>query len=163
MESDKCFDMTEGTPIFSEAPNGKAIQLPTITLNPASNFFQSFKGNDLMLCQKRDTSIGHLFESWNYDQNNNNNPEIFTFSDQKNDKIVQEPAILSVLGKRQLENVEGSEFQVAEPSMKRDFSLFIRKGLMSTGTDDGFFRDFEANNMDMADLNQSVFGWAKAN
>jgi hypothetical protein len=162
MESDKGFDVSDSTPMFSEAPSGKPIQLPTITLNPNTTFFQGFKPSDLMVCKRKETSIGHLFESWNFENNNNN--ETFIFADQKNDKNGQEPTATSILGKRQLENAEGSEFQIPEPSMKRDFSLFLRKGLMSNGTEDGgYFRgDLEGTNIDLMDFSQNLFSWTKA-
>jgi hypothetical protein len=169
MESEKCFDMPDATPLYNDG-NNQVMQLPQITLTPQVSMFQGFKGNDLMI-SKSEISLGQIFDSWGNEQN----MEMFNFSEQRLEKSVQEvQQPTSVLGKRQLEASEDQSFQVPEPLMKRnELSIYNRKAMISNGVDDkdlmapAFRRDSSVNiaydsNIDLMDFNQPFLEWAKA-
>jgi hypothetical protein len=181
MESEKCFDLSESTPLYTEAPAQplQVTQYPTITLTTPQVYQIQFpKSNNELLISKQEMSLGQLCEVWNFDSQNN---EMLYFADQKEKQSTQ-PAYLdrgSVLGKRPLdiENQENTKFDVPEPLMKRphELSIFNRRGMMSTGTEDKEIlrtilrRDSSTVEeydsivaVDLMDFTQSYYGWAKA-
>jgi hypothetical protein len=143
MESEKCFDMTEPTPAESNYTGFPQVQ-------PAKSY-------DLF-ASRSEMSVGKIFESWNSDMQQIEAKES------------------GLLGKRQLETDNVSAlFQVPEPSNKRqqEVNLFVKKGLISTGTEDKeFFRSIlgrnnsecEQNmNFDLMDFNVAPpSAWTKA-
>lgn len=162
MESEKCFDMTEPTPLTTCAES--TYTLPALSLTPQIPQVQpSGRSFTDLFASRSEMSVGKIFESWNNDLQQTN---VVEFSDAKDG---------SILGKRQLEadNVSAL-FQVPEPSGKRlqDCNLFVKKGLISTGTEDKeFFRSMlgrnnsecEQNmNFDLMDFNTASAGWTKA-
>jgi len=120
MESEKCFDMAESTPmttISAEAGNS----LPPLDLTPVPT-----KSFDLF-ASRTEMSVGQIFEVWN-------------------SEFQKEQQQEGILGKRKLDT---DTFQVPEPSMKRQESntLFAKKGLISNGLEDKeFFRKMLRNN-----------------
>jgi hypothetical protein len=181
MESEKCFDLSESTPLYTEAPAQplQVTQYPTITLTTPQVYQIQFpKPNNELLASKQEMSAGQLCEGWNFDLQNN---EMLYFADQKEKQSTQ-PAYLdsgSVLGKRPLdvENQGNTKFDVPEPLMKRphELSIFNRRGTMSTGTEDkeilrtalrrdsSVVEEYDTNvAVDLMDFTQSFYGWAKA-
>jgi len=163
MESDKCFDMPDATPLYKDA-NTQVMQLPQITLTPQISVFQGYKPNELII-SKQEMSLGQIFDSWGNEQPN---MEMFSFLDQRLDKPVQEvQQATSVLGKRQLETPEDQTFHVPEPLLKRhELSIYNRKAMISNG-EPVFRRDSSVNmefdtNVDLMDFNQPFLEWAKA-
>jgi hypothetical protein len=180
MESEKCFDLSESTPLYTEAPAQplQVTQYPTITLTTPQVYQIQFpKPNNELLISKQETSVGQLF--WNYEPQNN---EMFYFADQKGEKQSTQPAYLdtiSVLGKRPLdiENQGNMKFDVPEPMMKRphELSIFNRRGMISTGAEDkeilrtvlrrdsSAVEEYDSNvAVDLMDFTQSYYGWTKA-
>jgi len=163
METDKCFDMPDATPLYKDA-NTQVMQLPHITLTPQVSIFQGYKPNELAI-SKQEVSLGQIFDSWGNEQPN---MEMFSFLDQRLDKPVQEAQQpTSVLGKRQLEVSEDKSFHVPEPLLKRhELSIYSRKAMISNG-EPIFKRDSSVNfdydaNVDLMDFNQPFLEWAKA-
>jgi len=164
MESEKCFDMTEPTPLTTCADSTYTLSVLSLTpqvsqipqVQPGKSFTDLF-------ASRSEISVGKIFESWNNDLQQNSGEFI-------------EGKDSSVLGKRQLESDNVSAlFQVPEPSGKRvqDCNLFVKKGLISTGTEDKeFFRSIlgrnnsecEQNmNFDLMDFNTApATSWTKA-
>jgi len=157
MESEKCFDMTESTPLTTCADSNYTLSV--LSLTPQVSGFpqvQPPKSYDLF-ASRSEMSVGKIFESWNSDLQQIESKES------------------GLLGKRQLETDNVSAlFQVPEPSNKRqqDCNLFVKKGLISTGTEDKeFFRSMlgrnnsecEQNmNFDLMDFNTAPSAWTKA-
>jgi hypothetical protein len=133
MESEKCFDMAETTPLSTSTEAG--YQLPTLNLTPqVSLAVQPLKSFDLF-ASRTEMSVGQIFEAWNSE-----------FQKENQETKQQE----GILGKRQLDT---DTFQVPEPSMKRqEFNtLLIKKKLTSNGLEDReFFRKMLGRNTSSA-------------
>jgi len=173
MESDKCFDMPESTPFYTETA-GQTFQLPMISLTPQVSQIQASKqANDLYI-NRQEMSVGQIFEAWNFETQN---PDMICFADQKEKSSIA-PQVFqdnSVLGKRQFDN-DNQVFHVPEPLMKRhELCVFNRKGMLSTGTEDKEIlrtvlrRDSSVNEeydpnmgVDLMDFNQASYCWTKA-
>jgi len=159
MESEKCFDMTEPTPLTTCADSTYSLSVlsmtPQVSQIPQVQPDKSFTG---LFASRSEISVGKIFESWNND-------------------LELENKNASVLGKRQLDSDTVSAlFQVPEPSGKKiqDCNLFVKKGMISTGTEDKeFFRSMlgrnnsecdQNMNFDLMDFNTSAVnaGWTKA-
>jgi hypothetical protein len=181
MESEKCFDMSESTPSYTETPAQtiQTTQYPTITLTTPQVYQIQFpKSNELQI-SKQEMSVGQIFEAWNYENN-----DMLYFADQKVEKQTTLPQMAyqdtsSVLGKRPLdiENQGTTKFDMPEPLMKRphELSIFNRRGMMSTGTEDkeilrtvlrrdsSVVEEYDSNvAVDLMDFTQNFYGWAKA-
>jgi len=168
-ESDKGLEITNN--IFSQP-----AQLPRLHIRSMPS--------DLLV-SRQEMSVGQLFEAWNQEAQGT---DLICFADQqqKNDKnamnvraMFQDPS--TVLGKRlfdgqQQGNVPDQEYDVAEPTMKRqDLSIFNRRSLISTGTEDKEFLkalirressindEFDVNmGIDLMDFNQPFLNSTKA-
>jgi hypothetical protein len=183
MESEKCFDLSESTPLYTEAPAQplQVTQYPTITLTTPQVYQIQFpKSTNELQISKQEMSVGQIFD-WNYESQNN---EMLCFADQKGEKQTTLPQMTyqnttSVLGKRPLdiENQGTMKFDVPEPLMKRphELSIFNRRGMMSTGTEDkeilrtvlrrdsSAVEEYDTNvAVDLMDFTQNFYGWAKA-
>jgi len=125
MESEKCFDLAEATPLTTSTEAG--YSLPPLSLTPqVSQTPQPVKSFDLF-ASRSEMSVGQIFEAWN-------------------SEFQKEQKETGLLGKRQLDT---ETFQVPEPSMKRQESsnLFVKKGVISNGLDDReFFRKMLGRN-----------------
>jgi len=164
-------DMLDGTPQYESF--GQTYQLPPITLTPQISQMQG-KPNELFI-SRQEMSVGQLFEAWNYEAQNG---EMGSF--EKIDKATINPSAFfqepSLLGKRQFEGENQGNATFSEPSMKRhELSVFNRKGLISTGTEDkeilkallrresSINDEYDPNmGVDLMDFNQPFCGWTKA-
>jgi len=173
MESDKCFDLPDATPIYTETA-GQTFHLPMISLTPQVSQIQTSKPATDLYINRQEMSVGQIFEAWNMESHN---PDMICFADQK-DKSSAAPQVFqdtSVLGKRQFDT-DNQVFHVPEPLLKRhELSIFARKNLMSsTGTEDNTIlrtmlrRDSSVNEeydpnlgVDLMDFNQACC-WTKA-
>jgi len=126
MESEKCFDMTDATPLTTSTE--ATYTLPPLSLTPQVSLqVQNMKSFGDLFASRTEMSVGQIFEAWNNEFQQENQKES------------------TVLGKRQLDT---ESFQVPEPFMKRQESnLFVKKGLISNGTEDReFFRKMLGRN-----------------
>jgi hypothetical protein len=187
MESEKCFDLSDSTtPSYIEAPAQpfQVTQYPTITLTTPQVYQIQFpKPTNELAISKQEVSVGQMFESWTYEPQNN---DMLCFTDQKGERqtILPQsayPDTGSVLGKRPLDienQGNAMKFDVPEPLMKRphELSIFNRRGMISTGTDDkeilrtalrrdssAILEEYDSNvAVDLMDFTQSFYGWNKA-
>jgi hypothetical protein len=183
MDSEKCFDFSDPTPLYQEA-SGQPLQSLQISQFPSFPFFpqmserQCSKSNGELLVSRQEKSVGQMLETWNFDAQSN---EGLCFADQKTE--VQAPVLQSisqetntVLGKRPLDienqGCGGSmKFHFPEPMMKRphEFSVFNRR-MYSTGAEDkdllrtSLRRDSSVNEeydsnvaIDLMDFNHSFY------
>jgi hypothetical protein len=177
MESDKCFDFSDSTPMYSET-SGQPLQSLNISKFPSYSFtsqmFQTqfSKPNNELAISRQEMSVGQMFDAWNCERNN----EDLCFADQK---VELQPPVLqtisqntySVLGKRPLDiETEGNAGSM-EPVMKRlhEMSNFNRR-MISTRTEDkeilrtNLCRDSSVNGeydsnmaIDLMDFNQVFY------
>jgi hypothetical protein len=115
-ESDKCFDMSESEPLYSDTPN-EGFQFPMPSFTPQVSQIQA---NDLKI-SRNEMSVGQMFASWD----NNETQNYPSYQDPNS----------SVLGKRQFGGECQQDNFMPEP-MK--LCAFNRRNMVSNGTEDMF-------------------------